>query len=305
MKRMICLLALAGPACQQQKQPAQSAALIMPSKHVSAKVAAVLALTTKAKPDSLTAEMRAALREVNISKLFLAPESQSAGSAMALDGFFGTNPQRLSLAIVQASRDSLRPELIHVVGKARDQRRVTSFTGDIYLTRLVDFYNQDLLFSQGEFFPHGESSLIEDTTAGGDGHITNARAYAASATFRFIGSAPASYVLSGEAFLDFWVMNNRTVGTLYSPAQGAVVEKAATKGSGLLLKGNWQDLTLKTVRPFSVSRDVFLLSPSLIADFGIGERNSQVNPKYAKMGWNTYWENDEWWAESPEPKLSL
>ena len=54
-----------------------------------------------------------------------------------------------------------------------------------------------------------------------------------------------------------------------------------------------------------MSSDIFLLSPSLIKDFGIGDRGAQVNPKYAKLGWNELWENDEWWADSPKPKLSL
>jgi hypothetical protein len=31
--------------------------------------------------------------------------------------------------------------------------------------------------------------------------------------------------------------------------------------------------------------------------FDIGERGSHINPKYARVGWNSFWENKEWWAD--------
>ena len=152
--------------------------------------------------------MRATLRQVNLSKLLLAPQP---GFSMALDGFFGTNPQRLSLAILRASRDSLRPELVHIRGKVRWQKQVTNFTGDICFTRLVDYFDQGLLLSQGE------ESFIQDTV-GEASNITNARAYSAAATFRLLNEAPASYVLTGEALLDFWLTDKGVTGLVHSTA---------------------------------------------------------------------------------------
>ena len=29
----------------------------------------------------------------------------------------------------------------------------------------------------------------------------------------------------------------------------------------------------------------------------IGARDAHINPRYARVGWNTYWQNDEWWVE--------
>ncbi|MCI1189181.1 hypothetical protein MON38_17290 [Hymenobacter sp. DH14] len=290
------LLTLLTAACQQQKPTGQtaSASLAPPDAGLSAAASKPVAQAV-APADSLTVEMRATLRQVDLSKLLLAPQP---GFSMALDGFFGTNPQRLSLAILQASRDSLRPELVHIRGKARWQKQVTSFTGDICFTRLSDYFDQGLLLSQGE------ESFVQDTV-GEAGNIINARAYSASATFRLLSEAPASYVLVGETLLDFWLTDKGITGLIHSPAEGAILEKAPTKGSGLLLSGRWQNAADKVGRPFLVSSDVFLLSPGLIKDFGIGDRGAQVNPKYAKLGWNNYWENDEWWVDSPKPKLNL
>ena len=42
-----------------------------------------------------------------------------------------------------------------------------------------------------------------------------------------------------------------------------------------------------------------------MADLYLGERDVYINPKYAGLDWNEAWENDEWWADSPKPKLSL
>ncbi len=244
--------------------------------------------------------MRATLRQVDISKLFLAPESpQVEGYKSVLDGFFGHNPQRLSLAILQVARDSLHPGRLHVVGKARYQKQVTAFAGDIQLTRLADYFDQGLLLSQGG------DEFVQDTTERGQGAITNAKAYSATATFRFVGSSPASYVLAGQALLDFWILDNGTVGTMHTPAEGMALKEAPTKGSGLVLQGTWQEPTNKAPQPFLVSRDIFLLSPDLVNDFAVGDRGAQVNPKYAKLGWADYWENNEWWADSPKPSLNL
>jgi hypothetical protein len=295
----IYMLALAVASCQHRTPPTQTVAVEPPPTTAAPAREEVNARRKQvAVADSLTPEMRNALRQVDVSKLFLAPESlQNAGYKSALDGFFGQNPQRLSLAILRVTRDSLQPELLHVAGKARYKKQVTAFAGDMRFMHLADYYDQGLLLTQGE------DGFIQDTTSEA-GNITNAKAYAGSATFRFTSQAPVAYVLTGQALLDFWIMNNGTVGVMHTPAEGIVLKEAATKGSGLVLKGNWQDAS-GAARSFLVSSDIFLLSPGLIADFGVGDRGTGVNPKYAKLGWNTFWENDEWWADTPTPKLSL
>jgi hypothetical protein len=40
-------------------------------------------------------------------------------------------------------------------------------------------------------------------------------------------------------------------------------------------------------------------------DLYIGERGETINPKYAGLDWSEAWENDEWWAKSPKPQLTL
>ena len=63
--------------------------------------------------------------------------------------------------------------------------------------------------------------------------------------------------------------------------------------------------TTRQVKTFVVPDNVFAAAPEVCKDFGIGDRSREINPKYAKPGWSELWENEEWWADSPKPKLSL
>lgn len=35
----------------------------------------------------------------------------------------------------------------------------------------------------------------------------------------------------------------------------------------------------------------------VLTRFKIGERDAHINPRYVRVGWNTYWQNEEWRAE--------
>jgi hypothetical protein len=302
MRKLLTVLALvvSGTACQHSTPasqitavaPATSAALPKPSLIVQA----------PALPDSLTSATKELLQRVDLTQLLTATAfEKEANYQPVLDGFFDTNPQRLSLTILQATRDSLRPGRFWVMGKTRFKRQISRFEGVMQLVSLSDYYEQGLLLSQG----NDKLTYVADSTLEAGGYIANARAYSATASFRFNSPAPAAYVLTGQALLDFWVTDKGVVGFMNAPAQGEILEKAPTKGSGLVLRGSWQDIPSKLVKPFLVSQNIFLLSPGLISDFGVGERSAGVNPKYAKLGWASYWQNDEWWADSPKPSLSL
>jgi len=282
-------LVTASVACQPQAAQTPAAPEVAASTNQPASPAKT---APPAIADSLTPQMRTMLRQVDLANLF-------RDNSPVLDGFFGNNPQRLSLALVKVTRDSLKPGLFHIVGKSRYKKQVAAFTGSIQLTSVADYYDQGRLLSQGE------DTFIQDTTAGGTGDILNARAYSAAGVFSFTSKAPVTYALSGRALLDFWITDKGKIGGLYSPCEGCVEEEAPTKGSGLLMRGSWLDTNTKSRRPFLVCRDVFFISNNLIADFAIGDRGAQVNPKYDKQGWRDYWENDEWWADAPKPSLSL
>lgn len=302
MKKLYWLLtlAVAGTACQHQAPPTQVAVATSTAALTTTTLVKTIAVPAPIVADSLTPRTRATLRRVDLSSLLLAPQPGKTGEYQsALDGFFGKNPQRLSLAIVKATRDSLQPSIYHIIGKTRYEKQIANFEGSIQLTKLADYYDQGILLVQQE------ATFLQDTITG-KGNIVNAKAYSATASFNFTNSSlPNSYLLAGQALLDFWVTDGGKTGIIYPAFAGLILDKTPTKGSGLLLKGTWRNGTTNLQNPFLVSRNIFLLSPDIIQEFGIGDRGSEVNPKYAKLGWNTYWENDEWWADSPKPALGL
>lgn len=81
--------------------------------------------------------------------------------------------------------------------------------------------------------------------------------------------------------------------------------KMPAKGAGLLYVGQWVSYQSKISKPLLLSGNVFITAPAALSNFSIGERDPSFNPKYARLGWNDYWANDEWWADSPKPNLSL
>ena len=41
-----------------------------------------------------------------------------------------------------------------------------------------------------------------------------------------------------------------------------------------------------------------MFANNILADFSYGERDIQINEKYVHLGWDNYWEQDEWWVDS-------
>jgi hypothetical protein len=40
-----------------------------------------------------------------------------------------------------------------------------------------------------------------------------------------------------------------------------------------------------------------MFANDILADFSYGERDIQINEKYVHLGWDNYWEQDEWWVD--------
>ena len=70
------------------------------------------------------------------------------------------------------------------------------------------------------------------------------------------------------------------------------------------MEGTWTSYTKKDmVKPFIIADDFFAVANGIIKDFSYGEREVEINPKYRSLGWETLWENDEWWHEAEKPKM--
>ena len=106
----------------------------------------------------------------------------------------------------------------------------------------------------------------------------------------------------GEATLLFYLTSHNRPAYVRAPLRDS--DGFSNMGC-LLLRGARRNLTTQQVKQFVVADNVFTAAPDVFEDFDIGERGGEINPKYAHLGWNEKWENEEWWAASPKPRLNL
>jgi hypothetical protein len=285
MKKALYLFLLTGLSggCQHNAPPS---AKVVASNSVSPAPSQAVASVRKqiAPADTLTPEMLTLLQNFDLAPLWAADTAYSDGYP-AMSGFFGQDHRSISLVFDEVKRDANRPQLFQVSGRDRFHKVITPFEGTIQIQRIADF---DSCYVQA---PDEDS----------------ARVYTASAvfTFRQVKSRQDAGSFSGEAYLDFYITNKGYYRTPEVVMGGIVDKHTPTRGSGRLFRGIWTGYATKQTKPFLAANDLFVISPEIYADFGVGDRGTQINPKYAKLGWSDYWENSEWWADSPKPKLSL
>ncbi|GAB2940399.1 hypothetical protein GCM10027048_00890 [Hymenobacter coalescens] len=220
-------------------------------------------------PTALTADDLQFLRQHNLATLW----QLNAQNPAAQNGAYGTDHYRIEFVFISVERDAALPNVYHVRGKNRYKKTVMPFAGDIVLERL---------------------SREQQQTSGGPVPV-----YAATGRFelREQGTAEAG-VFQGRAAIDF---NFTDEGELYLDTYQP--EQPAARNGGYLFEGHWTNAA-GTVRKPVLWADSFLnIAGEVLKDFTIGERDVTINPRYARLGWSNYWENEEWWAEAPTAQL--
>ena len=230
------------------------------------------------------------LREVNLSTAWFGWGTGAATEEpLVLDGFYGADNYRFSLVFTHVRRDSLQPNVFHVRAKSRYKKLIDELTGTLTVTSMFDYYQPAALLFQND-------STIDTLTT---------KAYSAYASLQLQRTQQPIRRITGTAALDFYITQERHIGCITVPLAGMTDEKAPGRGSGLVIKGTWQNELPGPDKRLTVARDVFTIADGFLADFGVGDRGALVNPKYRKKGWDDMWENEEWWAEPRKPSLSL
>ena len=242
------------------------------------------------------------LREYDLAKLWKG-DTKERKENPTLQGFFGPDHYRFALAFTSVQRDARHPEVYHVQGKCRYRKNVRPFSGTITVRQLAD---ADVYYSpqDGSFYPPHDDAMPGDTVqARYERAVSEARCYTLRAQLKLQeASAENSGIFEGEVLLNFYTAPGRRTGYAGAPSLN---DKEPAGGSSLLMRGARRNMSTRQVKQFVVADDVFAAAPEVLKDFGIGERGYEINPKYNKLGWNELWENDEWWADSPKPRLSL
>lgn len=262
-------LGLAAAACQPQSTATQAAA--------SQPTPTAAPLTTQKTPADTTAALLDLLRQVDLTTAWRgSPDG-------AMDGFYGPDNYRISFHIDTVRRDEHRPNVFYFAGRDRYKRTITPFTGTLTVTRLAplpDTVEMEHRLGNRAYSAFASFVLREDSTAKGAGHCT------------------------GRAVLDFQVnAKNQAAQTMFGGVDSGWDNP--TKGCGQVFRGVWQDNRTGQRKPVAWATSYWVIVPEVLSQMGLGERSEGVNPELARYGWNTIMENDEWWAKSVKPNISL
>jgi hypothetical protein len=298
MKKQLILLALAcaSAACQPQATQTTAATPVqqVPAAHPAspAKTAQPLPLLFAA-ADTLTAPMRQVLKNNDLSRLWQNINHYEDGTQSSFEGFFGPDHYHFAMAFTQVVRDTADPSVYHVIGKSRYRKNIRPFAGTLTVRQVADLTYPGFLQALAS-----QQERAADSLAG--------RTYTAHARLQLQEEQQEnSGLFEGEVVLDFYTVPGQKPGFVYVFAFDGTDEKLPTRGAGLLLRGNRRNVTTGQVKSFIVSPDVAAVAPFVFKDFMLDERMGEINPKYAKLGWNEYWNRDEWWAKTPKPSLNL
>lgn len=194
------------------------------------------------------------------------------------DGFYGNDHYRIEFFFSEVARDSLQPNVYHVIGKDRFKKNITPFEGTITFTKLATFKDPNL---NEEHYNHEEFDLKE--------------AYTTEATFELKEdvTAKGSGIFSGKMRMDFFERKDGQTELWYFSTN------APAQASGFKFEGSWTNYKHTMTKPVVWAKDLFAFANNILTDFAIGEREVEINKKYRHLGWDNYWENDEWWHEGP------
>ncbi len=291
MKKLIGALALAvtSTACQHRVPPTQAvgpAALATvvaaePDRAVPAApvvtaidTAGFRAMAASIRPSALPSRALAALLQSSATRF---PQVQN--------GFFGPARYRIEMIFTQVQRDSQQSSVYQIQGKSRYKKVITPFSGTITLSQVVE---------QPNYSPQ-EIAEIEESPFGLEAkNLPNMYTALGKFELREDSTQHGAGVYRGTVAVDLVVEDG-------SIRQQSQTIKTLTQGGGIKYAGTWTNLQTGQTQPVVwVDNILSYHGPQVFRDFTVGERDVDFNPKYAKLGWNTYWQNDEWWTASPK-----
>jgi hypothetical protein len=294
------LLGLA--ACQPQAPPpgqVRARAVVPAPAKVTAVSSALPAVF--AAHDTLTATARAVLRRYDLSPLGQGVVAGPQATAV-LEGFFGPDHYRFALAFTAVYRDASNPALYHVRGKCHYRKNVRPFTGTLLVRQVEDLeppyefdYTDATAPNQSESVGSDSARTVYERKV----QLAHPRAVQAELRLKEARQANAGEMLAAASLL-FYVKSNHRLGYIRAPFRST---DGLYNAGYLLINGSRFNISTKQVKPFVVADNVFSAAPDVYKDFEIGDRGGEMNPKYAHLGWNEKWENEEWWADSPKPPL--
>lgn len=294
MKKLLWVLALTGAACHQQGAPATA---VTAAADPAAAPAPVRLVASAAPPSAvpapagpLTPELRALLQRCDLAPLLQTVRQGATDfNSHAQNGFFGRDHYRIEVALTEVFRDPAQPTVYHLKGKDRYKGTITPFVGTFTVTQVVEQPTDPSTSAEAQ--KAGNEQQPEPTlyTAVGDFELREDSTRRGAGVFR------------GHVALDWRLDTDGDV------QQQSRTSETLTQGGDIKFEGTWTNSTTHRTYPVVWVEDIFSYAEAqhVLSEFAIGERDVDFNPKYAKLGWNSYWKNDEWWADGGKATVGL
>ncbi|MDB5269907.1 MAG: hypothetical protein JWP58_2947 [Hymenobacter sp.] len=212
----------------------------------------------------------------------------------AMNGFRGANRYRTETVITAARRNLHNPAAYQLQGLTRTRQRIQRFRGEI----VFDSLSVEPMLTARDKKDIDEWTMLKPIRLDNDFAV---KRYAVAGNVRLAEDkkAPQGAAFEGRFVMELELTSKGQLGLdapfLHGPSQGGAQKYA----------GAWTTYQTHQVIPTVWVEDIVGYSPFIYTDLVIGGRDVDINPKYARQGWNTIWQNDEWWAKSPKPKLNL
>lgn len=249
------------PTVSQLRTHKEAIDTLQATENVASKPLEVTQLKEKSEEDLLN--------KTDFSSLWLA--NAEMGDSPVLNGFYGPDRYRIEMYFKEVTKDVQNVNLYHVKGKSRFKKNITPFEGTITIDSLVHFIDPNLdttgLGVEESYHVFGTFELKEEEKVAGSG------------------------IFRGKMLMDFG-KNSEGLSLWYFS------QSSPAKGSGFLFDGEWQSYKTAKTKPVIWAKDIFMFADQILKNFSIGERDVEINPKYRKLGWDNFWENDEWWHDA-------
>jgi hypothetical protein len=217
------------------------------------------------------AARNALLTRTNLGKLWR--HQPQSGTEDVLNGCYGYDGRRIEFVFTSVQADAKSPGRYLVAGKFRCYGDVTPFRGSVEVQQVQRLPTEQAAYSE---YDKDETPI-----------------YCATGSFAL--RATSSHGLGGEfngrVALDFKLTpSHRAELVTYT-------SNPATRNGGLLFDGAWREDATSEITVPVIWKQGIAATRQIMTRFEIGNRDSHINPKYARVGWNNFWKNDEWWVE--------
>ena len=231
------------------------------------------------------AEQKAFFEKNDLSQLFKTDWPQN--------GFFGDDRYRIEFMFTEVKKDATNPNIYIVKGKNRHKKVITAFEGTYTFTEVKKF---DDKYISMELVPEEEM----DVESGKE--VKQEPKFALKGNF-ILNEDPklinTSGVFRGTMTADVHEIDNEEQKT----KEMQLWFFSKDKNTGYRCDGTWAAYKNPTkTKPVIYAADIYTFGNDILKDFSMGERDVQINEKYRNLGWDDFYDGEEWWNESPAQK---